>query len=161
MSIIPYDRTAAVDYARKWAYARNPKYADFSHIGGDCTNFISQCLVAGGMPMNFSTPLGWYFSSLGNRSAAFSGVQFLYNFLTNSSDHRRGPFAQECEISRLEIGDIIQLSAGGESFTHSLLVVQSGSDPHIATHSFDAFDRALSSYNFAAVRCLHITGGYH
>lgn len=45
-----YDREKAVAYAHKWAYGRNPAYADFSAMGGDCTNFLSQCLHAGGLP---------------------------------------------------------------------------------------------------------------
>ena len=39
-----YDRNAAVAYARKWALGRNPAFYDFSNIGGDCTNFASQCI---------------------------------------------------------------------------------------------------------------------
>ena len=37
-----YDRERAVAYAHQWAYSRNPAYYDFSVLGGDCTNFISQ-----------------------------------------------------------------------------------------------------------------------
>ena len=37
---------AEIAYARKWAFSRNPAYYDFDDIGGDCTNFISQCLQA-------------------------------------------------------------------------------------------------------------------
>ena len=45
--ILQYDRAAAVTYAHTWAYRRNPDYFDFSGIGGDCTNFASQCIYAG------------------------------------------------------------------------------------------------------------------
>ena len=44
---IPYDRRAAVAYAHQWAYGRNPDFYDYEEIGGDCTNFASQCLYAG------------------------------------------------------------------------------------------------------------------
>ena len=40
------DIKAEVNYARKWAFSRNPAYYDFENIGGDCTNFVSQCLYA-------------------------------------------------------------------------------------------------------------------
>lgn len=33
-----YDRTSAAAYAKRWAFARNPAYADFENLGGDCTN---------------------------------------------------------------------------------------------------------------------------
>ena len=41
MKIIAYDRKAAVEYARKWAYGRNPQYYNFDRLGGDCTNYVS------------------------------------------------------------------------------------------------------------------------
>lgn len=47
IQLLPYNRRAAVAYAHKWAYSRNPAFYDFSEIGGDCTNFASQCLYAG------------------------------------------------------------------------------------------------------------------
>ena len=45
---ILYDPSKAVAYAKKWAYYRNPDYYDYSNLGGDCANFVSQCLIAGG-----------------------------------------------------------------------------------------------------------------
>ena len=48
MLLLPYNRSAAVEYAHQWAFGRNPEFYDFSQIGGDCTNFASQCLYAGG-----------------------------------------------------------------------------------------------------------------
>ena len=42
-----YNRKAVYDYAKEWAYARNPKYYNYDSIGGDCTNFASQCVFVG------------------------------------------------------------------------------------------------------------------
>ena len=42
-----YNRAAAVAYAHAWAYRRNPRYYNYEELGGDCTNFASQCLYAG------------------------------------------------------------------------------------------------------------------
>lgn len=44
-----YDREAAVRYANEWWNGRNPAFPVFDV---DCTNFISQCLLAGGAPMH-------------------------------------------------------------------------------------------------------------
>ena len=41
MKIIEYNRQKAVDYALKWALSRNPSYADFENMGGDCTKLVS------------------------------------------------------------------------------------------------------------------------
>ena len=49
-----YNREAAVSYARRWALGRNPAYMDYELWGGDCTNFISQCLRSGQIPMDYT-----------------------------------------------------------------------------------------------------------
>lgn len=41
-------------YAEKFALSPNAKYKSFENIGGDCTNFISQILFAGGLKQNNS-----------------------------------------------------------------------------------------------------------
>lgn len=43
-----YERMKAVQYAERWWNEFNPRYHKFTD---DCTNFISQCLHAGGIPM--------------------------------------------------------------------------------------------------------------
>ncbi|MGN0155430.1 MAG: amidase domain-containing protein [Lachnospiraceae bacterium] len=43
-----YDVLKAVDYARTYAFESNPAYGQFEQ---NCTNFVSQCLVAGGISM--------------------------------------------------------------------------------------------------------------
>ena len=55
---VPYNRAAAVAYAEKWAFSRNPEYYDFHGIGGDCTNFVSQCIYAGCGVMNYTPEYG-------------------------------------------------------------------------------------------------------
>ena len=55
-----YRREAAVEYAKKWAMGRNPRYLDFENFGGDCTNFASQCIYAGSGIMNYTPVMGWY-----------------------------------------------------------------------------------------------------
>ena len=112
MNIIEYDRIQAVSYARKWAFSRNPAYYNFNRLGGDCTNFASQCLFAGVGVMNFTPDLGWYYLSLNDRAAAWTGVEYFYNFLIGNRvgvGDGRGPFAEECGLDGLEIGDFIQL----------------------------------------------------
>lgn len=41
-----YDRDAAVAYARQYALSFNSQYANYANSGGDCMNFVSQCLHA-------------------------------------------------------------------------------------------------------------------
>lgn len=158
----PYDRTAAVLYAHQWAYGRNPAFYDYEDIGGDCTNFASQCIYAGSGIMNFTPTFGWYYIDANRKAPAWTGVAYLYQFLTRKGPSV-GPVAQEVGIEELMPGDILQLSFTGEGFQHSPVVVSVGSPATpenvlLAAHSYDADNRPLSTYEYQAVRFLHITG---
>lgn len=54
-----YDGQKAARYARKYAENYNPYYESFSGKGGDCTNFVSQCLRDGGLVTNNSNSKGF------------------------------------------------------------------------------------------------------
>ena len=152
-----YNRTLAVRYAHRWAFSRNPAYYDFSDLGGDCTSFISQCIYAGAGQMNHTPTFGWYYLSPENRTPSWSGVPFLYRFLT--SNQGLGPFAREADSEEMEPGDVIQLGSMQGEFYHSLLVTRVlGAQLLVATHTYDALDRPLSSYDYEAVRYLHLEG---
>lgn len=151
---LPYDRGKAVAYAHKWAFLRNPAYYNFDELGGDCTNFASQCLYAGCGMMNYTKDTGWYYASLNNRAAAWSGVEFLHKFLTANKGN--GPYASE--QPEAQEGDIVQLSFDGKEFTHSLFVVSVHSETLVASHTFDCDNRPLSTYTYKKARVLHIEG---
>lgn len=61
-----YNREKAADYAKTWATTENPAYHNYVNEGGDCTNFVSQVLRAGGI--NF----------VGNRASATSIKSWFY-----------------------------------------------------------------------------------
>lgn len=161
MRKIEYNRGKAIEYAEKWAYDRNPKYYNFDTVGGDCTNFVSQCIYEGSQVMNYTKDFGWYYINGNNKSPSWSGVEFLYNFLVNNSGV--GPYAKEVEIDEIEIGDIVQLSFDGERFTHTLIVVGIDnklalSGIRIASHTLDNFNKRVTEYVFQKIRFIHIKG---
>lgn len=78
----PYRRLNAVLYAHRWAYSRDPQFYNYEAIGGDCTNFASQCIYAGTGVMNETPLYGWYYINANNKSPSWTGVEYLYDFLT-------------------------------------------------------------------------------
>ena len=174
MRRIAYNRNAAVEYARRWAYSRNPNYYNFDDVGGDCTSFASQCLYAGTGVMNFTPVYGWYYLSSNERTASWTGVEYFYNFLTGNLGNGEyenastignviglgyGPFAKEVPVEEVEIGDFIQLGRATGDFYHTPIVVGfSGEMPLVAAHTYDAFNRPLNTYNYDRLRCIHILG---
>lgn len=159
MKEIIYNREKVIEYAKKWAYDRNPQYYDFDNVGGDCTSFASQCIYAGAKIMNYSKQNGWYYISGNNKSPSWSGVEFLYNFLTQNKSV--GPYGYETEQDKIELGDIAQLSFDGNEFSHSLVIVKILDTTYlnqilISSHTFDSFNKRISEYNFEKIRFIHI-----
>lgn len=157
-----YDRRAVVLYAHRWAYGRNPAYYDYERLGGDCTNFASQCIFAGSGIMNFTPTFGWYYIDANQKAPAWTGVPYLYNYLTRRG-MSVGPVGEDCTMEGLRPGDLIQLSFKGEEFQHSPIVVSVGvpAAPEnilVAAHSFDADNRPLSTYEYRDIRFIHIAG---
>lgn len=157
-----YDREAAVAYAHRWAYGRNPAYLDFSTLGGDCTNYASQCIFAGAGVMNYTPLYGWFYRSANNRTPSWTGVKFLYNFLTTNTGP--GPFGMETTIRQMQPGDVVQLAIGPNvEYHHTPVIVRIDGEPtlesvYVSAHSFDCDCRPLSSYQIWKIRYIHIDG---
>jgi len=111
--------------------------------------------------MNYKKHIGWYYNSSSDRTASWSGVEFLYNFLIKNKGI--GPRGIKTDMASLQIGDIIQLKLLEDRFSHSLIVIDkkenSLDEIYIATHTEDAYYRKVSTYNFKEIRFIHIKDG--
>ena len=134
-------------------------YYNFDNVGGDCTSFVSQCIFAGTNVMNYSKKNPWYYINGNNKSPSWSGVEFLYNFLTTNK--LVGPYGKEISQDKIEIGDIAQLSFNGNTFGHSLVIVKIENSldlnkVYISSHTYDSFNKRISEYNYEKIRFIHI-----
>lgn len=161
MNVVNYNRQRAYDYAKQWAFKRNPRYYNFDAVGGDCTSFISQCLFSGSNIMNYSKSNGWYYINGNNKSPSWSGVEFLHNFLT--SNLGIGPFGNVVSMSDIQVGDIAQLSFSGIKFEHTVMIVKIENvndinKIYISSHTYDSFEKPLGDYSISKIRFVHING---
>lgn len=154
--LLTYNRRDGVAYAEKWALSRNPSYYNFEKIGGDCTNFISQCIYAGAKRMNYTPTFGWYYHSVSSRSPSWTGVIFLNHFLL--TNHSAGPHGATVESNLIEPGDIIQLQNEDGRIYHSLYVLTTDNTILVAAHDDDSLYRSLNSYTYANAIFIKITG---
>ncbi|MEM1506501.1 amidase domain-containing protein, partial [Domibacillus sp. 8LH] len=79
-----YDRLAAVQYAERWWNSYNPNFRKFEV---DCTNYISQCLLAGGAPMR-GAPVrerGWWYNQ-DSWSFSWAVAHSMRWYLSGSTD---------------------------------------------------------------------------
>ncbi len=83
-----YNGAAAAAYADTYWQAYNPAWPSFANSGGDCTNFVSQALYAGGISMrpspSYSGDAAWYMVKKRNRwsyAASWVNAQHQSTFL--------------------------------------------------------------------------------
>ena len=82
-----YNVDAAVAYSDKYALNYNTAYANFASYGGDCANFASQCINAGGMPQVVGSKYGtngWFYKASNNRSATWTGANQLCTWMSEN-----------------------------------------------------------------------------
>ena len=106
--------------------------------------------------MNYTPVYGWYYRSLSDRSASWTGVEYLYNFLISNTSV--GPYAREVSQEEIQPGDIIQLGIANGDFYHTLVVTATSPEILIAAHTYDALNRPLNTYDYYTARFLHIDG---
>ena len=112
-----YDRLKAVQYAERWWNEFNPSYPKFND---DCTNFISQCLHAGGVPM-WGQPertRGWWINGKSNWSYSWTVAHAFMLMLKGAG------WTVEVESpGELVMGDIICYDFEGDGrFNHNTIV---------------------------------------
>lgn len=108
-----YNRTAAVNYAFQYATTPNSAYTNFSR---DCTNFISQCLLAGGISMHTGGAKygwdSWYYKNGSDYSSAWTVADAFHNYLSYSVCQINNSITDYYGCS---LGDIIQLYKVGST----------------------------------------------
>jgi len=67
-----YDRAKAESYLHLYSLNPNPKFYNYEHIGGDCTNFASQVIDAG---CGIMSP-DWYYKA--SNQKLLHGPEFLF-----------------------------------------------------------------------------------
>ena len=151
-----YNREKAVKYAIDWALKYNPNFYNFTHIGGDCTNYISQCLYYSGIPMNHNSN-GWFYNSTFSRSPSWTSVESLQSFLLNNTS--TGPVAKTVSLDQIEIGDIIQIRQNLKTFNHSVIVTKKQNNQiFVCAHTFNVLNKNLADYFAIELLPIHIEG---
>lgn len=136
-----YDRREAVRYAERWWNDSNPNYPYFED--NDCTNYISQCLRAGGIPMvgQPNRNKGWWMGE-DNWSFSWSVAHAFRWYLSSDTNTFHAKLTDH--PSKLQIGDVICYDFEGDGrWDHSTIVVAKDSEnmPLVNAHTNNSRNR--------------------
>jgi hypothetical protein len=142
-----YDYKAMAAYAEKYWSNYNPAYPNFNGQGGggDCTNFVSQSLKAGGwkhVPGYVYDYTKWFGNS-DIQSDSFVGVNEFSWFALNSK--RATSLAN---VYQLDVGDVLQMDFDKDgSKDHTMIVTYRSPQgvPYVTYHSTNTFRRSVAS----------------
>jgi hypothetical protein len=139
-----YDREAAVNYANKWWNDYNPEYPKFEV--NDCTNYVSQCMRAGGAPMSHigEKSKGWWCKGK-DCSYSWSVANALMLYLSSEGNSLNA--VQVDDPSQLIPGDVICYDWNGDGkWNHNAIVTGKDWDdmPLVNAHTINSRNRYWS-----------------
>ncbi|MFE7166029.1 amidase domain-containing protein [Streptomyces sp. NPDC057616] len=139
----PYAAMAA--YAEKYWQNYNSAYRHYNGDGGDCTNFLSQSLYAGGWKQitNSTTDYGTWYSKKSADSDTWVGVNEWSWFTQTTKRTTALAYAYQ-----MDVGDVLQIDFDKDgSKDHSMMTTYRSVSgmPYMTYHSNDTYRRSLSS----------------
>ena len=166
-----YDRQSALEYAEKWIGVRSPDWPAYDIYGGNCNNFASQVLLAGGIPMDTAGNAQWkWFGEAPNegggtwgRSASWTGVNEFYQYVEENQG-----FGLVCDLTGSYFdgkpGDLLQLGALGD-WKHTVVISQVIRDQEgefvdylIHSNTADRLNYPAAAYPYTSHRLIQVLG---
>jgi hypothetical protein len=140
-----YRYAAMAAYAEKYWTNYNTAYRRYSGAGGDCTNFLSQSLYAGGWKKVLSSAedYGTWYSKSSGESDTWIGVN-EWSWFTQTA-RRTTALANAYQM---DVGDVLQMDFDEDgSKDHSMMTTYRGSSgvPYLTSHDADTYRRSLAS----------------
>lgn len=169
-----YNAENALKYSYEWVgqveYKRNPAYTAYDIYGGNCNNYTSQCLLAGGIPMDLQgKQWKWYGEDINNtggkfgRSSSWAACEYFYEYCKENTG-----FGLVCDVGGNlysgRPGDIIQYVSDGIG-VHSVIITKVIYDTDgnvvdylVNSNTTDKIDCPMSLYGYTNFRLIKIIG---
>lgn len=129
-----YNASLAVAYADQYALSYNSAYSNYNSIGGDCANFVSQCLHAGGLSMTD----GWFWKSYDNRSSSWTYCPSQVKWMSENV----GKMIENPTNEQVTAGNpVYYYSKSSDRYSHAAICVgvNSGGVPVVDAHNNDRY----------------------
>ncbi|GHE37405.1 MULTISPECIES: amidase domain-containing protein [Streptomyces] len=141
-----YNYKAMADYATKYWSNYNPDYPNFNGAGagGDCTNFVSQALKAGGWKHEpgYTYDFHKWFGNADIQSDSFVGVN-EFSWFALSSKRVTGL----ANVYQMDVGDVLQVDFDKDGSKDHTMIVTSRVNgvPYLTYHSTNTYNRSVAS----------------
>lgn len=160
-----YRSLDAVSYAKEYYDTYNTAYPDWTSYGGDCANFISQCLYAGGKSMK-GTPgsstaaqnwSNWFSTgsscNTSNVSSTWRGANAFRNYWqSNANGYSTFSSVDSSSFIYGYTGDAVSLLNNNSAY-HTLIIVGydfANKDFIVSAHTGNTITAKLSDYSSAS-----------
>lgn len=142
-----YNSINSINYSNSWTCDisgtplcndpafHNPAYNFY--IDNDCANYVSQCLIAGGLNLNSGPGLD-----------SWGCIPFCDNLHTNLVSYQNATYQTRNSgypSSQFSDGDIVMFGDGADPWRHSVINVSSGT-PALNSHTNHRYHRSVSFY---------------
>lgn len=157
-----YDPDKVVEYADKYVSHSatggnvdkgfyNSVYHNYNDMGGDCANYTSQCIAAGGMPQVKCAPTardGWYYVDRDDRSGTWTGAGYLREWMASN----RG-IKKTADPSTLLKGSPVFYTRDASIVQHATICVgrNSAGTPIINSHNKDVYHGIWNYWGAGAI----------
>ncbi|MPY63835.1 amidase domain-containing protein, partial [Streptomyces spongiae] len=141
-----YNYAAMATYTEKYWKNYNSAYRKYNSLGGDCTNYLSQGLLAGGWkqistvtPEEYDT---WYYASNGTADA-WIGVN-EWSWFTQTAKRTKAL----ANVYQMDVGDVMQVDFNKDGVKdHSMMTTYRSSSgvPYLTYHDADTYRRSVAS----------------
>ncbi|MEU6254127.1 amidase domain-containing protein [Streptomyces sp. NPDC047043] len=140
-----YNYAAMATYAEKYWKNYNTAYRRYNSAGGDCTNYLSQSLYAGGWKQvtNSSEDYGTWYSKTSGESDTWIGVN-EWSWFTQTTKRTTAL----ANAYQMDVGDVLQMDFDKDgSKDHSMMTTYRSSSgvPYLTYHDVDTYRRSLAS----------------
>ena len=166
-----YDRTKALNYAKKYVTESNSEWSNYSEYGGNCQNFASQVIYNGGIPMDLQGNAIWKYygdtlsetKSKFGRSTSWTGVTYFYDYAKANKGYG---LCAEVDINPFyaEAGDIGQVGYNN-IYKHTVVITGNIKDKNgkiadllINSNSINLENYPFSGYVYPNKRIIKILG---
>lgn len=159
----PYNRNAAANYAENYCLKYNPSYKSYDSVGGDCANFVSQCLYAGGayyIGFGINSSTNWWYDNKNTSLTTDDVASTTWTYCPSQRPFILSGWGSETTSSSLSRGDIIYYDWAGDGIWDHVAIVtgfDSSGAPLVSCHTTD-YHNIKWNYGGSSCKysCIHI-----